>query len=64
MCNVAYSVVSIYAPSSFTIKKNHKSLKNLLCFLKTMAHNFGRENKLNNSEIWSWLIGLGPIRLS
>ena len=34
-CNTAYNVVSVYAPSFFTIQKNHKSLKTYIIFQKT-----------------------------
>ena len=53
----------MYAPSIFTIQKNHKSLKNVHYFIKKIAHIFGMENKLNNAEVLSQLMGLGPMHL-
>ena len=29
-----------------------------------LVHNFGGENKLDNAENLSWLMGLGPIHLN
>ena len=30
-------------------------------FKKKVVHNFGGEIRLNNAEILSWLMGLGPV---
>ena len=45
-------------------KRTTNTQKPALFFFKMIAHNFGKENKPNNAEILSWLMGLGPILLS
>ena len=35
-----------------------------IIFFKIVAHNCRRENKPNNAENWSWLIGQGPLHLT
>ena len=47
----------------FQLLRFKGSLKILHYFLKKIADNFERENKLKNAEILSWLMGLGPIHL-
>ena len=45
MCNIAFNVVSMYAPSSFYDSEELQITQKQTLFLKKIVHDFGRENK-------------------